>query len=624
VVHVRRASSTTAADTRLIWREHQLSHTEDTLLRYLFGHQAEVKTAEVLFRVVWPDDQVDRYGLRADQKDRLRRLVYQLRNHVEPVPRNPRYVCTAHGAGAVPRRRINAPMKPRLFKIWSRRLVLPLTLAWLSITLGWLVGHSEGLAGRPLVIVWGYEPGNYDPHHTSHPVAQSVFRHVCEPLFYEDFDGVVHGLLAEDPVEYGDGGRRLTVRLRSGITFHDGTELDARAVKSSFERLQRLGASPLLNDLREVVVAAQPDGRSVVFTLPEPNYEFVRLVLSNPYAVIVSPQTNDSVELGFVACTGPYRFAPGLYRSGRSLTLVRYSKYCWPPIYFANRNLAHIPQICFHFEADRADRLNELLNGEGCVLSLSREQVTPVATLPRFRLYEATGGVTYLGVNFQRPRWQNVQVRQAVALALDKTALAELGPFLVADTPLTSNATGYDSRAAAFGYDYDPVLSRSLLDRADFDADAEVVLLIPESNTYRELVAVVQQQLQAVGLSQIRVREAPRADILTQRQDFDLLLFDYAWGDYTALGIFLGSGPRNLLNYSGGDIASLVARARTTEDLDLRQQFVLEAQRIVLEQALWQPLLVRQITFAVDGDCVAGERQHPLDEYLLYHDADTR
>lgn len=101
VVHVRRASSTTAADARSIWQEHQLSHTEDTLLRYLLGHQAEVKAAQVLFRVVWPDDQVDRYGLRADQKDRLRRLVYQLRNHVEPVPRNPCYVCTAHGAGYV-------------------------------------------------------------------------------------------------------------------------------------------------------------------------------------------------------------------------------------------------------------------------------------------------------------------------------------------------------------------------------------------------------------------------------------------------------------------------------------------------------------------------------------------
>ena len=41
-----------------------------------------------------------------------------------------------------------------------------------------------------------------------------------------------------------------------------------------------------------------------------------------------------------------------------------------------------------------------------------------------------------------------------------------------------------------------------------------------------------------------------------------------------------------------------------------------------LEQALWQPLLVRRITFAVDGTCVRGERQSPEGE-LLFHDADT-
>jgi len=514
-------------------------------------------------------------------------------------------------------------MKCRLLRTWSHRLIVPVTLAWLLATLGWLVGRSDGLGGRPLVIVWGDDPGDYDPHHTSHPIAQSVFRHTCEPLFYEDFDGVVRGLLAEDDFEYGDSGRRVTVRLRPGITFHDGTRLDAGAVQASFERLQRLGVSPLLNDLRDVTVTAQPDGRSIVFTLPEPDYEFVRLVLGNPYAAIVSPQAGDVAAPGFVACTGPYRFAPSLYRPGRSLTLARYADYRWPPVYFVNRGAAYIPQIRFVFEAERTRRLDHLLKGEGCVLSLSQEQIATVAALPRFRLYEASGGVSYLGFNFQRPRWQDARVRQAVALALDKTALAELGPFLIADTPLAANAIGYDLRAAAFGYGYDPDRSQALLAQAGFDAGAEVVLLIPESKTYRELAAAVRQQLQAIGLSQVRIREVPRADILTQRQDFDLLLFDYAWGNYRALGIFLGPGPRNLLNYPCGDVAGLVWKARTTADPKQRQQFVLEAQRVILEQVLWQPLLVRRITFAVDGTCVQGERQSPYGE-LLFHDADTR
>jgi hypothetical protein len=101
VVHVKRIGPTMAEKATTTWQEYQLSYMEETLLRYLLEHQAEVQTSETLFRVVWPDDKVDRYGLRPDQRDRLRRLVCQLRRHVEPDLRNPRYVCTAHGVGYV-------------------------------------------------------------------------------------------------------------------------------------------------------------------------------------------------------------------------------------------------------------------------------------------------------------------------------------------------------------------------------------------------------------------------------------------------------------------------------------------------------------------------------------------
>ncbi len=501
----------------------------------------------------------------------------------------------------------------------SRAVVILVTLAWLLVLLSWLAVRSDGLGGRPLVVIWGDDPGSYDPQRTSHPVAQSVFRYVCEPLFYRDADGMVRGLLAEDRVEYQDGGRRVAVHLRPGITFHDGFSLDAAAVQASFARLQRLGASPLLADLRAVQVLAQPDGRTVLFLLPAPDYEFVRLVLTSPYAAIISPQSAE--EGGFVAGTGPYRFEPGLYRPGQSLTLVRNPLYRWPPAYLANRGAARIPQIRFAFISARGDRLASLLNGQGCALSLSQEDMETVAGLARFRLHEATGGVTYLGFNFQRPRWQDVRVRRALALAIDKQALAGLGPFLVADTPLAPGAIGYDRRAAPLSYEHDPDRGRALLVEAGFDRAEEVVLLIPASDTYRDLAAAVQQQLAAIGLV-VRIREAPRADILAERQDFDLLLFDYAWNDYTALGIFLGPGPRNLLGYPGGDVSGLVAQARATADPDQRQELVLSAQRAVLEQAIWQPLLVRRITFAVDGACVQGELQSPEGE-LLFHDAST-
>jgi len=101
VVRVERIDPTITGQTVMAWQENLISSTEEALLRHLLEHPNEVQAAEALFSAVWPDDEVDTFGLRPDQKDRLRRLVFQLRQHVEPGPRHPRYVCTAHGVGYV-------------------------------------------------------------------------------------------------------------------------------------------------------------------------------------------------------------------------------------------------------------------------------------------------------------------------------------------------------------------------------------------------------------------------------------------------------------------------------------------------------------------------------------------
>jgi len=99
LVYVRRIGANGNRESATIWQEYRLSHLEEALLRYLLEHRGEIQSPEDLFRAVWTDDTVNGYGLRPDQKDRLRRLVCQLRQHIEPDPSNPRYVCTAHGVG---------------------------------------------------------------------------------------------------------------------------------------------------------------------------------------------------------------------------------------------------------------------------------------------------------------------------------------------------------------------------------------------------------------------------------------------------------------------------------------------------------------------------------------------
>ncbi len=208
-------------------------------------------------------------------------------------------------------------------------------------------------------------------------------------------------------------------------------------------------------------------------------------------------------------------------------------------------------------------------------------------------------------------------------MALDRRALAARGPFEPADTPLSPDAVGYDPAAAAFGYDFDPEQSRQVAALAGLDSTVELVLLMPAgSHTYEDLASQVKSQLAAAGFTKVQLRTVPRGEILEERQDFDLLLFDYNWDDYGALRFLFGPGTRNLLGYAGGEIAELVTRARATANPGARQAQVLQAQRAILALALWQPLLVRQLTVAIDGRCVSGERP-TADGNLHFADATT-
>ncbi|NUM48569.1 MAG: winged helix-turn-helix domain-containing protein [Anaerolineales bacterium] len=83
------------------WQEYHLRYPEETLLRHLVDNRANIQTAEDLFAIIWPDEKAEPFGLGLAQKDRLRRLIFHLRQIVEPDPGNPQFVSTVHGVGYI-------------------------------------------------------------------------------------------------------------------------------------------------------------------------------------------------------------------------------------------------------------------------------------------------------------------------------------------------------------------------------------------------------------------------------------------------------------------------------------------------------------------------------------------
>lgn len=486
------------------------------------------------------------------------------------------------------------------------------------------------------------EPATLDPQRTSDPAASAVFGRVCETLVYQGVDLADKPFLAES-WELAPDALSMTFQIRQDVTFHDGTPLNAEAVRFTFERVQQPESvdSPIYEDFQTVHMEVT-DEYTIVFNFEEPNYDFLT-TLRNLYAVILSPTAIQADEELFArnpVCTGPFQIEE--WQASEYILLSRNPDYAWAPEYYENQGPAKIDEIRIDFIAEQETRFQALLDGELDMLSLgSAEEIEQIQDLAeQFDLYESwVGGISYLGFNYQQGLTSDLAVRQALALAVDKqTIIDEILPTLAqpAFAPLAPTTFGYSPDLENFEYQYNPEESKQLLADAGFtDSDEDGILerdgqplefevLTTTSSTYEKIFGLLQSQFAEVGVS-VELRTATPSEIaeITPTGEFDLLLYHYFWPYPTALDLFLSSdrvGASNRVAYSNSDVDDLLNQAaQLPNDSSEKEDLLIEAQSIILQDAPWQPLLVRKLVTAVNNR-VVDIKVHPS-EGLLLHDA---
>lgn len=487
------------------------------------------------------------------------------------------------------------------------------------------------------------EPPTLDLHRTADIAASQVFGFICEPLIYKGLDLADYPLLAEVLPETAADGLSVTVKLRQNITFHDGTPLDATAVRFTFERLQEPESevSPIYDEFKGVKIET-PDQQTVVFKFNEPRYNFID-TLRNSYAAIISPSAVESDPENFgrhPVCTGSYEFKE--WKSTQYVLLTKNPAYAWGPAYYKNRGSAKIDEVKISFVADDKTRFQAFVNDEIDILSLSsQEEVAEIKNLSdRFTLYESwSGGISFLGFNYRRSPFDELLVRQALAHAIDKRVIVQTtlgGLAEAAFAPLAPSVFGYSPELAKFEYKFDLEQSKQLLEKAGFvdsndDGTRErngqplnVEILTTTDDVYKEIFVLIQSQFQKVGV-QTTIRQATPPEIaeITPTGKFDLLLYHYSWPFPNALELFLGTeriGASNRVSYSNSQVDELLLEAsqhlsNSPEKLTL----LIKAQQIILQDAPWQPLLIRKLIEAANNR-VKGVITHPAGGLLL-HDA---
>ena len=259
-------------------------------------------------------------------------------------------------------------------------------------------------------------------------------------------------------------------RLRAGLTFHDGRPLTSRDVAFTYRSLLAPGfVSSKREPLKVIASIETPSPLDVVFRLSAPYASFpLQLLLG----IVPDGTTTEEADTRPVGA-GPYRLVS--YRPDDRVVFERFDGYYGPR--------AILPRVVYKIVPDATTRALELLHG---TLHLAINNLPP-DILPRFRrspglAVTSLPGSTYayLAFNLRDPVVGKVEVRRALALALDRDALADgLWRGTVEKTE-TLLPPGHWARA-----DDLPVLSRdlprarALLDAAGFP-DPAWMRAVPE------------------------------------------------------------------------------------------------------------------------------------------------
>lgn len=312
-----------------------------------------------------------------------------------------------------------------------------------------------------------------------------VVAQIFEGLVARGPNGAVPALATKWLV--GADGRAWTFTLRDGVTFHDGTAVDAAAVAKSLGRAN----DPLIEKVEAT------DARTVVITTRMPYGPFLSALSTAPY-LVVSPASRTSG-------TGPFRVAAGA-EGARPLVLLRNDRYWRTDA--TGQKLPFLDMLSFTAIADPATRLAAIRAGnEDYVQDLALGDIGTIRTDPSLQLVVRPGmTVLYLGLNLSLAPIDDLRVRQAIAQALNPRGLVDRLYSGIA-TPATQfpppPMLGYDDSVTQFAKSDLDAAKKLLTDSGHATSEIDIWYVLDPTVTgpdMRKVAEAVGADLAAAGI----------------------------------------------------------------------------------------------------------------------------
>ncbi len=440
---------------------------------------------------------------------------------------------------------------------------------------------SAALAQATLRIGLAEDPDVLDPALARTYVGRIVFASLCDKLFDIDTSAGIVPQLATGYTT-SDDGLTVTIDLRDDVSFHDGTKMDAEAVKYSLDRAKNLPGSNRASELAQLESVTVVDDDTIELHLSTP---FAPLIaqLADRAGMIVSPTAAEAEGENFgnaPVCAGPFKFVERVAQD--RIVLEKFDDY-----YRADE--INFDRVVFLPIPDTSVRLANLQSGD--LDMIERPAPTDLAVMradPNI-VIPSVPSLGYQGITINianpeprtDPLSSDVRVREAFELAIDRNTINDVvfgGEFVVGNQPVPPTSPWYVADIPVPQRDVER--ARALLDEAGVDR-VQFEMMVANNPEAIRVGEVIQAMAGEVGFD-ISLRATEFATALDLQEQGQYAAFPVGWSgridpDGNIHSFHTCEGDLNESGYCDPEVDRLLNEARAAPTTEARYDLYKQA-----------------------------------------------
>lgn len=481
---------------------------------------------------------------------------------------------------------------------------------------GEVTGPEGEATGGTLVAAISSQPDQLDPHQTTAYPSFQVLENVYDTLVVpgpEDLE--FQPSLATD-WSVSDDSLTWTFELREDVTFHDGSSFEADDVVYSYNRIidEELANAFRFATVDEIVAV---DDTTVEISLTEPTPNLLANIGGFKGMAILPEGGADELDLANEAVgTGPFTLEAV---NPDSIELAAFDDY-WGEGPF-------VDGARFRFISEATTALTELRTGNvHWTDNVPPQQISALRDTEGVVLESAASvDYWYWTANFEVEPFDDPAVREALAWAIDREAIAEAAHFGAATVNQTAIPPESFWASDYAPYSHDPDRARELLDEAGVD-DLSMGLMVTDEFAQTVTVAeVISSQLDEVGID-VEIQTETFATWLDRQEQGDFDAFMLGWlGNIDPFGYYhsqhVCEGSNNFQGYCNEETDELLEEAATETDQEARRDLYHEAVENIVDDNsyiyLYNPDVVQAWVDGLTGYTIRPDRAINFEEVRL-------